>query len=255
MKAIKRYPSLFFVFTAFLVTFCRCSLDGGVPVLISFDDGTSMKCSQFIDYRAVGGNGSTFDCALPCPDGSKVPFSEVDSPELLKAVTEESKVPASVLQSLQKQYCTPESLSKATATVPAVPTQTSTPTALPPVLTGEVTACDVPARFINLRLAQPVFDFSSAIVTININGVSSECVSTSNPTVMSCTLPQPITFPINIAILINGKPASSFSFEGSYCGYKDPNAPQPPAPENNPNPLPPNPNDPNDPNNPNNPNP
>ncbi|MBN8583147.1 MAG: hypothetical protein J0L96_20955, partial [Anaerolineae bacterium] len=226
MKA-KRFPTLFFVFTAFWITFCRCSLDGGVPVLISFEDGTSMKCREFIDYRTVGGNSTTYDCALPCPDGSTVPFTEFSSSELLQAVAEDSKVSTTVLQNLQKQYCTAESLSKATATVTAAPTQTSTPTALPPVLTGEVTACNVPDRYINLRLAQPIFDFSTAIVTININGVSSECVVPSdNPTVLSCTLPQPITFPINIAILINGSPASSFSFEGSYCGYRDPNAPQ-----------------------------
>ncbi len=265
---VKRYPRLILVFTALMVTVCRCSFDRGDPVLISFEDGVSMRCTKYIDYlpnwSALWNNSSNFDCDLPCPDGSTVPFKEVSSPELLKAVTEDSKVPASVLQSLQKEYCTVESLSKATATVTVAPTQTSTPTALPPILTGEVTACDVPARFINLRLAQPVFDFSSAIVTININGISSECVSTSNPTVMSCTLPQPTTFPINIAILINGNPASNFSFNGSYCGYKDPNAPnndpQPIVPDNNNVPLPPNPNDPNnpnpnDPNNPNNPNP
>lgn len=255
MKA-KRFPRLFFVFTALLVTVCRCSFDRGDPVLISFEDGASMRCTKYIDYQpnwsALWNNSSNFDCDLPCPDGSKVSVKELSSPELMQAVADDGKVTTAVLQSLQKEYCTPESLSKATATVTAAPTQTSTPVVLPPILTGEVTACDVPARFINLRLAQPIFDFSTAIVTININGVSSECVIPSdNPTVLSCTLPQPITFPINIAILINGSPASSFSFEGSYCGYRDPNAPQPPAPENNPNPLPPNPNDPNNPNNPN----
>lgn len=258
---VKRYPRLILVCTALMVTVCRCSFDRGTPYLISFEDGASMRCTKYIDYlpnwSALWNNDSNFDCDLPCPDGSIVPFSEVSSPELLKAVTENSKVPASVLQNLQKEYCTAESLSKATATATATaaPTKSPTPTALPLILTGEVTACDVPARFINLRLAQPIFDFSSAIVTININGVSSECVITSNPTVMSCTLPQPTTFPINIAILINGNPASNFSFNGSYCGYKDPNAPnndpQPIVPDNNNVPPPPNPNDPNNPNNPN----
>ena len=252
----KRLSRLILVFTALLVTVCRCSLDGGVSTPITFEDGSTMKCDQFIEYRAVGGNSSTFDCDLPCPDGSTVPIKEFSSSELIQAVAEKGKVPASVLQDLQKQYCTAASLIKATVTPTLVPTKTPTLTALPPILTGEVTACNVPGRYINLRLAQPVFDFSSAIATININGISSECVIPSdNLTVLSCTLPQPLTFPINIAILINGSPASSFTFDGSYCGYKDPSVPnnddqQPNNPQPNVPVLPPNPNDPNNPNNP-----
>ena len=252
----KRLSRLILVFTALLVTVCRCSFDRGSPAPIVFEDGSTMRCTKYIDYlpnwSALWNNDSNFDCDLPCPDGSTVPVKELSSPELLKAFTENGKVPAPVLQDLQKQYCTAASLAKATITPTLAPTKTPTLTALPPILTGEVTACNVPGRYINLRLAQPVFDFSSAIVTININGVSSECVETGNPTVMSCTLPQPITFPINIGILINGKPASNFTFDGSYCGYKDPNAPN----NDNPQPqpvipvLPPDPNDPNNPNNP-----
>ena len=166
------------------------------------------------------------------------------------AMTEEEK--KAILLKLIDQICT----TQPPPVVSGRNAKTPTLTALPPILTGEVTACNVPGRYINLRLAQPVFDFSSAIATININGISSECVIPSdNLTVLSCTLPQPLTFPINIAILINGSPAGSFTFDGSYCGYKDPSVPnnddqQPNNPQPNVPVLPPNPNDPNNPNNP-----
>ena len=245
---VKRFPRLFLVFTALMVTVCRCSFDRGTPVIISFDDGTNMKCVQFIDYlpnwSSIGNSSSTYDCSLPCPDGSIVPFSEVSSPELIQAAAEDGKVPASVLQSLQKEYCSAASLIKATATATvtstSVPTKTATPATVSPVITGEVTACDVRAKYINLRLSQPQIDFSANIVTIKINGVSSECVIPSvNSTVLSCTLPQPQTFPINIEILVNGRPASNFSFDNSVCGFKDPSAPD----DNQPRPTP-GPNDP-----------
>ena len=106
----KRLSRLILVFTALLVTVCRCSFDRGDSAPITFEDGSSMRCTKYIDYlpnwSTLWNNDSNFDCDLPCPDGSTVPVKELSSPELLKAVTENGKVPASVLQDLQKQYCT-----------------------------------------------------------------------------------------------------------------------------------------------------
>jgi hypothetical protein len=88
----KRSARLFLVFTALLVTVCRCSFDRGFPAPVIFEDGSTMKCSQYTDYlpnwSALWNTASTFDCDLPCPDGSTVAVKELSSPELFKAVTE-----------------------------------------------------------------------------------------------------------------------------------------------------------------------
>jgi hypothetical protein len=169
------------------------------------------------------------------------------------------------LAALQKQYCTKKSVqSEVTATaIPPLITipNTATPVLIidSPLLTEEVTACDVKAGFANFRIVKSPPELTDKTLVIAINNTEVNCViPPNNQTVYSCILPNKMNFPANIIVKLNETEVNNFAVSSSMCGADAPKEQEQGEPEYQPNPdnpnNPNNPNIPNDPNNPNNPN-
>jgi hypothetical protein len=117
----------------------------------------------------------------------------------------------------------------------SVPTATTVPTMTPtmpsPILTGEVTYCDVATFTMNLR-----FDHSFVPSNFNhqvtINGEPMACkVNGSNSSLLLCSYPSSIVFPANIKVSINDIVVNDFMFDGAVCVIPATPTPEPKQPD------------------------
>jgi hypothetical protein len=252
---IKKHPGLILILSALMVTVCRCSLDPGVPTTMNFTNGKSAQCVKFSEYTGAMQNGgfntvNSYDCNIPCPDGTTVKVTLEDAATDKKLLSK-GKFD---LAALQKQYCTKKPVqSEVTAT--AIPPLITIPnTASPsltdlPLLTEEVTACDLKAGFANFRIVKSPPDLTDKTLVIAINNTEVNCIiPQNNQTVYSCILPNKMNFPANIIVKLNETEVNNFAVNSNLCGVDAPKEQQENEPE-----YQPNPNDPNNPNNPNQP--
>jgi hypothetical protein len=225
MKNKNRFV-LFLLLSAFSTMFCRCTFDNGVPVTLNLSDGNTLECREFYETEM---NWSatwyfySYDCSIPCPDGSEVPAKEMRLPNIEGQYNGVDIVDLD-LATLQEQYCTP------TIVPTDVPTNTPTPTASDgnvqitsaPFLTGRVTACDYKAGFVNFELADPLREMDDLQVQIALNDKQTKCaVPNNNADIFSCNLPAGIRFPINVEVEVDGTEVNDFYFDSSFCNYKE----------------------------------
>lgn len=243
---IKKHPGLFLILSALLVTVCRCSLTPGNPVTMKFTNGKSAQCMQFSEYTGTMQNNrfntvNSYDCNIPCPDGSTV-MVKLEGEATDKKITSKGKFD---LAALQKQYCkkTPaQSATTATAIPPliTIPNSAAPELTNSPLLTEEVTACDLVAGFVNFRMVKspPNLDDKTLVIAINNNKVNCS-IPPNNKTVYSCILPNKMNFPANTTVKLGDTEINNFNFNNSLCRAG--------APQNQPNPDQPNPEQPNQP--------
>jgi len=246
---IKKHPGLILILSALMVTVCRCSLTPGNPVTMKFTNGKSAQCMQFSEYTGTMQNNrfntvNSYDCNIPCPDGSTV-MVKLEGEATDKKITSNGKFD---LAALQKQYCTKKSVqSEVTAT--AIPPLITIPnTATPvltdlPLLTEEVTACDLKLGYVNFRMVKSPPNLVDKTLVIAINNTEVNCtVPSNNQSIYSCILPNKMNFPANITVKLDDTEVNNFAVSSNLCRAD--------APKNKPNEDQPTPN----PNNPNNPN-
>lgn len=221
---------LFLLLTAFSTLVCRCGFDRGSPVTLLLADGNTLECREFYESNPTWQTifyFYSYDCSIPCPDGSLVPAKEMRLPNIEGKYNGVDIVDLD-LATLQGQHC------PAPTEVPAE-TETPTPTPLAstgnvqvtsaPFLTGKITACNYKAGFINFERADAAQEYSPESVQVVFNQQSTQCsVPDSNRGVLSCGLPAGVRFPLNVQVNVEGVSVNDFSFDGSFCGYKDPGA-------------------------------
>ena len=109
MKIQRRRTVLFFMFSALLVTVCRCQSDPFHPdiVPILFTDGSTTTCrglTEYLENKDGGPAGTTtgyvYECTVPCPDGSDAEFDLYERP----AVGKQDK------EAWQEKYCTADQM-------------------------------------------------------------------------------------------------------------------------------------------------
>lgn len=254
-KLFRRRRALFFVFTAIIVTVCRCQPDifGNYANPIMFADGSRVgSCEFFVDYsESAEGSGvpvgkEVWACSLTCPDNSQVKFDLYSQLPFSMPVEEKT--------AFLSQYCSAEAMVAAepSPTATAVPTDTPTPAPegaqeqpiivqppnlliLQPLLSGVVTACYTTEGFINFTLFQPLLDIKGKDVALSINGTQVNCsIPANNPSLYSCSLPPGTKFPAKIIVTVDGNEVNNFSFDGATCTKTEPSkesdpATQPPA--------------------------
>lgn len=248
----RKRPQLLLILAALATLMCRCSLDSGTPVKLSFSDGSSVQCRRYTDYIVtwtdLSGSTSEYDCEIPCPDGSTV---RVERLSPLQVGTEGETQDAEVLQSWQAQYCPadpstggatripPTSSPAPTMTAMAARTATPSATATPrPLLTGGVSACDLTQGFINFTLAQPPLDISGKLLNVRFNDTLARCsIPRVNPTVLTCNIPAGARPPVNISVTLDGVLVNSFGYNGANCTSPKPNNPNQDKPNVNPTPT------------------
>jgi hypothetical protein len=226
---LRNRPFLVLAFAALMSMVCRCSSDTGTPVTLTFSNGTSVQCTQYTDYPSWSPN---YDCKIPCPDGSTVKVAEFSSVEINKAITEKGRANVQILKNLQAQSCPPaKTATKAPTTKPPAtkPPATKTPvggrsalaiTNMPilPLLTGNVSACDLNQGFINFNLVQPPPDIRAKTLRVKINDVEVRCaIPSTNPNVISCNLPQGLKRPASVVVFLDDIQVNNFVYSGSSC--------------------------------------
>lgn len=213
---------LFLLLSAFSTVVCRCTFDNGEPVTLNLSDGNTLECREFFENEMTWSaqwSFYTYDCSIPCPDGSMSPANAMRLPNI-EGQYNGSDIVDLNLAALQAQYC-----------VAATPTPTPTPLAedpaaavqvAAPLLTEKITACDYKAGFVNFELADPTRDYTSMQVQVSLNNTQTECnIPNSNKDILSCNLPASIRFPVSIQAQVDNVQVNDFIFDGSYCGYKD----------------------------------
>lgn len=242
---LKKRPALLFVFTALIVTVCRCGGAMGPtmqPIMVA--DGSMIGSCEFkqeVSETSEGGSDPVFipvwECSVTCPNNSQVKF---DTYTQLPAV-----IAAGEKEAFLAQYCSAEAMIAAPAasetpteepasTVVTPTASTSTATSVPteqviiipqqnifilqPVLAGGVSACDTRLGFINFPISDPIPDLTGKNVTVSLNGRQVNCtVAGSRNQVLACSLPTGTTFPVTVKASLDDVEVNNFSFNGAIC--------------------------------------
>lgn len=205
---------------SFIIAFgliCRCSVpDYSLP--------NSVTCTT---YQVEGMTGSWQDekkCMFTCPNTTM-------SLQLTSNEYEWSQ------DQLIDKYCTVPPTAISTATETVIPNATATPKKISgPMLTGDVTLCDVKNGVINLRIVDG-YDMSQvSTLETTIGGHPASCmVNPGNASIYTCNPSPAVIFPAQIVLSGDGSILNDFSFDGSGCivpgkENEDGDEPPPPAP-------------------------
>ncbi len=216
----RNITTIFLMLAALFTVVCTCNVGMFGPVPYKLVDHQCRYSGDVYSDSSTKFDG-TFTCRNPdgtlltCPyTGQQVASADIrvrpyDPPIL----TDE--------QFWARFGCVDTGESAPTATV--VPTATATSTAIPtlaatPLLSGDVTACDRKAGFINFELAaiSPLVSESDVVLTINGRQVPCQFAGNDN-SLLSCPLPADVTFPAQIHVAVAGSNTDDFSYDGSGC--------------------------------------
>ena len=237
-----RKIKLFLAFSALLLTtMCRFNDQGG-PVTST----NGLSCENYTDHRFFEWGGEKYryyvreegaKCSYMCPDGT------LRQSDTLGKFSASSPLYSASKEDLDSQFCgiapqptpteppvtvTASPTLAASPTVPASPTATISPTAQRPLLTGNVTMCNQSTNLISFRIVQrpPVLTFKT--LTVQISDLESACaVNPSNLSLLTCTLPPSVTFPVRVVVSLDGAVVNDFTYDGTGC--IEPGAPTPTA--------------------------
>jgi hypothetical protein len=199
---------LFVVFSAFIVTMC-----GTVPAreLANPIDGLSCQTSA----------GRAMECYYTCPEGTVGPILFEGDPSLSLSKGD-----------FDRRYCdiAPEFTS---TTVPAPspsPSPTTSPTtqatativvpvtAQDPLLAETVSMCDLGGKLINFRLLEPAPELAAETLDVRIAEQDSTCyINPTNPSLLTCTIPNDISFPVQVLVSLDGAVVNDFLYSGVGC--------------------------------------
>jgi len=237
-----RKIKLLLVICAFLLSMCRTYDQNGTVASIN-----GLSCQNYTDYRFLK-RSERAACFYVCPDGT------VAQPDISENFSDASSLYTATRKDLDSQFCgvasqptatqqlaitsvpaTPlvtasatESPVEITATADASPTPAISPTALPPLLTGDVTMCDQTTDLISFRMVISAPDLTDKLVTVQISEQETTCaVNPVNTSLLTCTLPTLITFPASVVASLNGAVVNDFQYDGIGCILVDTPIPSP----------------------------
>jgi hypothetical protein len=222
------------VLSTFLLSMCR-SYDNGTVASIN-----GLSCQNYTDYGFLTRSEGA-DCFYVCPDGT------VTQPHISENFSGDSSLFTASKEELDSQFCsvsaqatateslasTPAAASATeppleTATIDASPTAPISPTAAAPILTGEVTMCDQTTDLISFRILDTAPDLTGELVTARIAEQESTCaVNPVNTSLLTCTLPSPLTLPAQVVVSLDGAVVNDFQYDGVGCILVDTPIPSP----------------------------
>ena len=216
---------LFLAFSAFLLTMCRSYNE-----VDTFKTVNGLSCRTYTDYFGQGlviSDG--LECSYTCPNG-KVEVSDFEGDPSFSATKRDLD---RLLCGVAPQF-TPTNPPARTSPTPAAspsptalasPTVENSPTARPvqpPLLTGEVPMCDLGTDLMNLRIVKTAPDLTGKTLTVQISDIESTCaVNTTNPSLLSCTIPASVTFPARVLVSVDGAVVNDFIYDGLGCTVLD----------------------------------
>lgn len=198
----------FLLFSTFLLPMC-----GTMPERQLANPIDGLSC------RAGGSSGQAMECFYSCPEGTVGPISFDGDPSLSLSKGDFDRV-----------YCEIAPQFTSTAPVAGSPSPTSSPTlvasatAVVPVTGGDpllaetTSMCDLGGKLINFRIAQPVPDLTGKTLDVQIAEQESICyVNPTNPSLLTCSIPNDISFPARIVVSLDGAVVNDFLYDGIGC--------------------------------------
>jgi hypothetical protein len=207
---------LLLMLASLLITMCGTYTEGGLAKPI---DG--------LNCRAVNVSGERgMECFYTCPEGAVGPITFQGDPSLSLSKGD-----------FDRRYCeaAPEPTSVATETEPPAspsPSPTSSPTiaaetsatAVVPVTGGDpflaetVSMCDLGGKMINFRIVEAAPESTAESLEVQIAEQESTCyINPTNPSLLTCSLPNDITFPAHVVVSLDGAVVNDFMYSGVGC--------------------------------------
>jgi hypothetical protein len=226
------------VLSTFVLSMCR-SYDNGTVASIN-----GLSCQNYTDYGFLK-RSEAASCFYLCPDGT------VTQPHISENFSGDSSLFNAPKEELDSQFCSVSAQSTATeslastpttplatvsiteppletATIEVSPTAAISPTAAAPLLTGEVTMCDQTTDLISFRILDTAADLTDELVTVQIADQETTCaVNPVNTSLLTCTLPSPLTLPAQVVVSLDGAVVNDFQYDGVGCILVDTPIPSP----------------------------
>ena len=203
---------LFMMFSTFVVTMC-----GTFPERELANPIDGLSC------RAVSGSGQrAMECFYTCPEGTVGPILFDGDPSLSLSKGD-----------FERRYC--EAVPQLTSTAPPSspspsPSPISSPTleatatvvvpvtAQDPLLAETVSMCDLGGKLINFRLLEPAPELDPETLDVQIAEQDSACyVNPTNPSLLTCRLPNDLSFPVQVVVNLDGAVVNDFLYTGLGC--------------------------------------
>jgi hypothetical protein len=87
-----------------------------------------------------------------------------------------------------------------------------------PLFAETVSMCDLGGKLINFRLVEPVPDLTGRSLEVQIAGQESTCyVNPTNPSLLTCFIPNDISFPAQVVVSLDGAIVNDFVYSGAGC--------------------------------------
>lgn len=222
----------FLLLSTILLTMCKNYANEP----INYENGLS--CRNFVEYQffARDGNESRLystqegaDCVYVCRDESEhqIAISGTAS-ELYGASVDELEAQVCGFVVVPTATPRPTSTPTATPTRRVRPTRTSPPTEAPsatvvvmsePLLDGTVSMCDLGGKLINFRILTPSPNLTESTLQVAIADKQTACdVNSVNPALLTCVIPNDISFPARVVVRLDGVVVNDFTYSGIGCG-------------------------------------
>ena len=239
---MRRKLKLLLVLSAFLLSMCRSYDQNGTVASIN-----GLSCQNYTDYGFLK-RSERAACFYVCPDGT------VAQPDIPENFSDSSSLYTATKKELDSQFCgvtaqptatqqlpstsapatalvtasATESPIEITATAEASPTLAISPTAMPALLTGDVTMCDQTTDLISFRMVESAPDLNDKLVTLQISEQETTCaVNPVNTSLLTCTLPSIFTLPSQVVVSLDGAVVNEFPYDGIGCILVDTPIPTP----------------------------
>ena len=210
---------LYLAFFALLLTMCR-TYSQAEP-LTSID---GLVCRPF--NEPFGGTRG-FECTYICPDGQTIGPRDFDiDPSFSATKGDLDRLLCGIAAPTFTQAATrvadsptvPETPTvEASATTALTATPTIPPTGLP-LFTGQVTMCDIGGNLISFRIVEAPPDLTGKTVTVEIAGQENSCeINPTNPSLMTCNLPNELTFPATVIVRLDDVVVNELTLNGIGC--------------------------------------
>jgi hypothetical protein len=226
-----RKIKLFAGFSVLLLTTMCTFYDQGGAVISS----NGLSCQSRTDFGFFQRQRSA-QCYYQCPNGT------VRQPEIAGEFSTSSPLYSASKEDLDVQFCkgalqppptaSPTLPVSATAAPASTESEQISPSATaeisepvqpvqpvqPPLLAGDVTMCNMDLDLINFRMNDPVPDLTGRALAVQIAEQETTCtINPVNTSVLTCTIPAAVTFPIRVVVHLDGAVVNDFTFNGLGC--------------------------------------
>jgi hypothetical protein len=208
---------LFAIFSTLFLSMCTFYSQEGAIV-----SPNGLSCQNRTDYGLFQQQQSA-QCYYRCPDGTG------RQPEIEEEFTTSSPLYNASREELDARFCqglAQTTLTPMTATVSLPPSETATSSPTPeialtgqsPLLSGDVTMCDIAVNLINFRMIKPVRGLTVEGLDVQIGDQPTSCsVNPTNPSLLTCNIPASVAFPARVLVRLNGAVVNDFVFDGVGC--------------------------------------